>query len=162
MRRRQIALDLVVRDDAAAGRVDEEDAPRMQPFLQDDLVGTELEHARFRGHHDQAVPRHAVPRRTKTVAVEHGADERAVGERHRRGAVPGLHQGRVVLVEGLQCRIHGLVRGPGLGNHHQDRVRQRAARHDEELEHVVERRRVAASFPDDGEQPAEIVAEERR
>ena len=162
LRRRQLALDLLVGDDPPLRRVDQEDAPRVQPFLHEDLVGREVEHAGFRGHHHQAVARHAVARRTQAVSVEHGADHHAVGERHRRRAVPRLHQRRVVFVEGLQRRVHGLVRGPRLRNHHQHRVRQRAAGHDQELQHVVEGRGVAAPFADDRQQPAQVVAEERR
>jgi hypothetical protein len=52
------------------------------------------------------------------------------------------------------------VRTPRLGDHHQDRVRQRSSRHDEKLEHVVERRRVAPAFANDGQNLLEIVAEQ--
>ena len=87
---------------------------------------------------------------------------RAVGERDRRRAVPRLHERRVVLVERLELGGHRFVPGPGLGDHHQDRVRQRPAGHDEELEHVVERRRVAAALADDRQNLLQIVAEQRR
>ena len=106
--------------------------------------------------------RHVVARRTQAVAIEHGADHRAVGERDRRRAVPRLHQRRVVFVERLQRRRHALVGRPRLRDHHQDRVRQRAPGHHQELEHVVERRRVAAAFADDRQQLLQVVAEQRR
>jgi len=63
-------------------------------------------------------------------------------------------------VERAALRAHALVARPGLGNHHQDRVRQRPARHDEELEHVVERGGVAAPLADDRQDLPEIVAEQ--
>ena len=51
---------------------------------------------------------------------------------------------------------------PGLGNHHHDRVRQRAAVQGQELEAVVELRRVAAIFLDDRKDFFDVVAEKLR
>ena len=104
LRRRELALDLVVRHDAAARGVDQEDAARVQPLLEHDVLGRDVEHADFGRHDDEVVLRHVVARRPQAVAIEHGADDRAVGERDRRRAVPRLHQRRVVLVERLAAR----------------------------------------------------------
>ena len=90
----------------AARRVDEEDAARVQPLLEHDVLGRNVEHADLRRHDDQVVLGDVVARRTQAVAIEHGADHRAVGERDRRRAVPRLHQRRVVLVERLQLLRH--------------------------------------------------------
>jgi hypothetical protein len=68
----------------------------------------------------------------------------------------------VKLVERLAGRIHRLVPAPRLRDHHEDRVGQGAAVHDEELEHVVERRGVAATLTDDGEDLLQIVAQKLR
>ena len=76
----------------------------------------------------QVVGGDAVARRPQAVAIEHRADQRAVGEGDRRRAVPRLHQRRVVLVERPHRRIHRRVAGPRLRDHHQHRVRQRSAR----------------------------------
>ena len=111
---------------------------------------------------DEVVLRHVVARRPQAVAIEHRADDRAVGEGDRRRAVPRLHQRRVVLVERLQLGPHALVARPRLGNHHQDGVRQRPPGHHQELEHVVERRRVAAALADDRQDLLQIVAEQVR
>ena len=56
--------------------------------------GVDVEHADLRGEHDQAVVGHPVAGGAQAVAVEHGADDRAVGERDRGRAVPGLHRAR--------------------------------------------------------------------
>ncbi len=136
--------------------------PGMQPLLEHDVFGRNVEHADFRRHDDQVVLGDVVARRTQAVAIEHRADHRAVGERDRRRAVPRLHQRRVVLVERLQLLRHRLVVLPRLGDHHQDRVRQRSPGHDEELEHVVEGRRVAAAFADDRQDLLQVVAEQAR
>ena len=159
---REIALDLVVGHDSSLDGVDEEDPARMQPLLDQDVLGRNVEHADLGRHDHEVVLRHVIARRTQTVSVEHRADERSVGERDRRRTVPWLHQGRVVLVKGLELGAHALVAGPRLRNHHQDRVRERPPRHHEELEDVVERRRVAAPFADDREDLLQIVAEQLR
>ena len=160
MLRRQVAFDLLIVDDAALRRVDEEDAAGMQALLDEHVLVRDSEHADFRRHDDEVVLRHVVARRTQTVAIEHRADHRAVGERDRRGAVPRLHQRRVVLVERLAVGIHHVVPAPRLGNHHEDRVRQRPSGHRQELEHVVEGRRVAAAFADHRQDFAQVVAEQ--
>ena len=157
---RQLLLQLVVRDDPALRRVDQEDAARVQPLLDHDVGGRDVEHADFRRHHDEIVLGDVVARRPQAVAVEHGADHRAVGERQRRGAVPRLHQRGVVLVEGAQRRVHGIVVLPRLRDHHQDGVRQRPAGHHQQLEHVVEDRAVAAPLADDRHDLLQILTEQ--
>ena len=109
---------------------------------------------------DQVVLRHVVARRPEAVAVEHRADHRAVGERDRRRAVPRLHQRRVVLVERLAARrdiVSWFCHGSGIII----RIACGSDRpgHDEELEHVVERRRVAAALADDRQDLLQVVAE---
>ena len=80
-------------------------------------------------HDDEVVVGDDVARRPQAVAVERRADLAAVGERHRRRAVPGLHQRRVVLVERAPVLVHQRVAGPGLGDHQHHRVRERVAAH---------------------------------
>ena len=74
MRRRQLALDLLVRDDAAARGIDEEDAARVQPFLEHDVLGRDVEHADLGCHDDEVVLGDVIARGPEAVAVEHGAD----------------------------------------------------------------------------------------
>ena len=160
--RRQLPLDLVVRDDAAQARVDEKDLAGVQAPLQHDVLGRDVEHPDLRGHDDQVIGREAVSRGPQAVAIEHGADDRPVGEGNRRGAIPRLHEGRVILVERPPLRIERRIAAPRLGDHHENGVRQRAARHGQELEHVVERRRVGAALADDRKNLREILAKLRR
>ena len=155
-------LDLFVGDDAPLLGVDEEDAARMQPLFQQDVLLGDVQHADFGRHHDEVVLRHVVARRAQAVAIEHRADHLAVGERDRRRAVPRLHHRRVIFVERLPLGGHRFVPGPRLGNHHQHGMRQRAAGHHEELEHVVEGRRVAAALADDRQDLLQIAAEQIR
>ena len=131
-------LDLLVADDAPGGGVDEEHPARLQAAAAHDALGLDVEHAGLGGQHDEAVVGDPVAPRAQPVAVEHGADERAVGEGDAGRAVPGLHEGGVELVERPPGGVHRLVVLPGLRDHHQHRVRQRPAAEVEQLEHLVE------------------------
>ena len=153
-------LDLLVVDDAAFLRVDEEHAARLEPLLAHDAVGRDVEDADLGGEDDGVVERDVVARGPEAVAVEHRADAGAVREGHGGRSVPGLDERRVVLVEGLLLVAHRLVAGPGLGDHHHHRVGERPAREVEELEAVVEHRRVRAARVDDGEDLRDVPPEE--
>ncbi|EWC59048.1 hypothetical protein UO65_5657 [Actinokineospora spheciospongiae] len=155
--RGQRALDLLVVDDPPLGGVDEEHPARLQPSLADDRGRVDVQHADLRRQHDQPVLGHPVAGRAQAVAVEHGADLGAVGERHQRGAVPGLHQGGVELVERPAGRVHLGVVLPGLRDHHQHRVRQAAPAQVQQLQHLVEGGGVAGAAGDDREDPLEVA-----
>ena len=153
-------LDLLVADDAAGGGVDEEHPAGLEPAAADDPLGLEVEHAGLGGEHDEAVVGDPVAARAQAVAVEHGADEGAVGEGDAGRAVPRLHEGGVELVERPAGGVHRLVVLPGLRDHHQHRVRQRAAAEVQQLEHLVEGRRVGGAGGADREDPVEVAGEE--
>ena len=164
--RRDAVLDLVVGDDAPLDGVDEEHLAGLQAPLLHDARGLDVEHAELAGEHDQAVARHDVLGRAQAVAVEGGADELAVGEAERGGAVPGLDEAAVVLVKRLLLGRHVRVERPGLGHEHHHHVRQRAAAREQEVDDVVERGRVAATGPDDRlevlDRAGEQIAREQR
>ena len=155
-------LDLLVGNDAAFLGIDKKDASGLEAALRRHLLGGYVENADLGRHDDEVVLRHVVAARAQPVAVENGADLRAVGESDRRGAVPRLHQARVVFVEGLAVGRHPLVVGPRLGNHHDCGVGERAPGEDEKLEAVVEHGRVAAVGVDDRLQRLDVIAKERR
>ncbi len=156
------ALDLVVVDDPVLLEVDEEDLPRLEPALAEDVLRRIVEHARLGAEHDPAVLRLEPAARAEAVAVERRADHGAVAERDRGRPVPRLHQAAVEVVEAAQLLAHVLAAVVGLGDHHHQRVRQRAAREHEQLEHVVEVRRVGAARPYDRQHLLQVVAEELR
>ena len=155
MLRGQFRLDLLVLDDPACRGVGEEDPARLQPALADHLGRVDVQHAHLAGQHDQAVSRHPVPAGPQPVAVQHGADHAAVGERDQRGTVPWLHQRGVEPVERPPGRFHLRVVLPRLGNHHQHRVRQRPAAQVQQFQAGVEARRVAGRLVQDRQQPVE-------
>ena len=126
MLRRQVGLDLLVVDDASARGVDQEHPPRLQPALLHHARRRNIDHAGFAGHDHAIVVRHPVPTRPESVAVEHRADDRAVGERDRGRAVPRLHQRRVEAIERALFGRHSGVVFPRLRNHHQHRMPDRS------------------------------------
>ncbi len=125
------------------GGVDQEHPAGLQAALADDLGRGDVEHADLAGQHDQAVVGDPVAAGAQAVAVEDRADDGAVGEGDAGRAVPGLHQRGVELVERAAGRVHRGVVLPRLRDHHQHRVRQRAAAEVQQLEHLVEGRGVA-------------------
>ena len=151
-------LDLFVLDEAPGGRVGQEDAAGLQPPLPDHRGRVDVEDADLAGQHDQAVAGHPVPPGAQAIAVEHGADHRAVGERDQGRAVPRFHQRGVELVERAPFRAHLLVVLPRLRDHHQHRVRQRPAAHVQQLQALVEAGRVAGVLVQDREEPLDPLA----
>ncbi len=68
----------------------------------------------------------------------------------------------MVGVEACELGRDVVAAAVGLGDHHHDRVRQRPAGEHEQLEHVVEGRRVRAAGTDDRQDLREVVAEQLR
>ena len=75
--RRDLALDLVVRDDAPLVEVDDEELAGLQTPLAHDLGRRDVEHARLRREHHPAVAGLEPAPGTQAVAVERRADQRA-------------------------------------------------------------------------------------
>ena len=162
VRARDLTLEIRVVDDAALLGVDQQHAARPQAVLQHDVVRRQIEDADLRRQHHQAALGDAVARRAQAVAVEHGADLPAVGERDRRRTVPGLHQAGVVLVERPLVGAHALMVRPRLRDQHHEGVRHRAPAQHHQLEGVVELRGVAAGRFDHRQRGGEVVAEQLR
>ncbi len=156
------ALDLVVLDHPVLLEVDQEQLAGRQAAEPRDVGRCDVEHAGLGPEDDPAVLGLDPPPGPQPVAVERGADGPAVGEEHRRRAVPRLHQQRVVRVEAGEL---GREVGPvleRLRDHHHRRVRQRAARQHQQLEHVVEGRRIRAAGADDGLDLLDVLTEQLR
>ena len=156
----ELALDLVVLDDAVLVDVDQEHPAGLEPPLADDARRVEVEHADLGGEHDEAVVGDPVAAGTQAVAVEDGTDLGAVGEHHAGGAVPRLHQRGVELVERAALPVHLPVVLPGLRDHHQHRVGQAATAHVQQLQDLVEARGVRGTRRTDREQPLEVARDQ--
>jgi hypothetical protein len=142
----ELRLDLVVLDDAPLRGVDEEHAAgRRRP--------RRLMRSGAKSSTPVSLP---ITMRPSVVSVQRpgrrplrssvAPTSGAVGEDQRGRAVPRLHLHRVVLVERAQLRVDVDLLLVRLGHHHHDRVRQAAPGQREQLEHLVERRRVARPF----------------
>ena len=158
----KLGLQLPIADDAALLQVDEQHPPRLEPPLADDPVLGDVEHPDLGGHDDPMVVGDDVARRAQPVPVEGRADLAAVGERDRGGAVPGLHEGRVVLVEGAAGGVHQGVVLPRLRDHEHHGVGEGVAARDQQLQGVVERGGVRDPLADDRPQLVEVLAEQGR
>ena len=156
----QFGLDLLIGDDAALGGVDQEHPAGLQPQPLNHGGRVEVEHTGFGRHDHQAVLGDPDPRGPQAVAVQDRADDGAIGEAHRRGTVPRFHQRGVVGVEGAPRRVHGLVALPGLGNHHQHRVRQAAPTQVQQFEYLVEAGTVGGPGRADREDLLDVGAED--
>ena len=159
-RRADFLLQLLVGDDAALRGVHEEHLARLHAALFGDLLGGNRQHPGLGGHDDESVLGDVIARGTQAVAVKNAADLDAVGKRDGGGAVPRLHQARVILVKRAAVVLHRLVVGPWLGDHHHHGVRERPAGEHEQFERVVEHRRIGAVRIDDRQDFIDVVAED--
>ena len=155
-----LGLDLVVGHHAPGLEVDQEQPAGPEPSLLHHPLGRDRHHPDLRGHDAAAVVGDVVPARPQPVTVQDRADAGAVGEGDGGRAVPRLHQAGVVLVEGALVGRHVAPLLPRLGDHHHDRLRQRAAVHEQEFERVVEVAGVGAVRLDHRKELPEVVAEE--
>ena len=161
-RRGELGLELLVADDAALLEVDEQHPARLEPPLAHDPGLRDVEHADLGGHDEPMVIGHHVARRPQPVPVEGRPDLATVRERDRGGAVPGLHEGRVILVERAAFGVHEGVVLPRLRDHQHHGVGERVPPGHQQLESVVERGGIRDPLADDRPQLVEVLAEEGR
>ncbi len=143
---REFVDQLCVVVELALGDIDGDHLARADATaLQDDAI-IERAHAGFRADCEQAIFGARITQRPQPVAVEPGDGPAPVEDRQRRGAVPRLHHRVRVRIERAVRFRHRRRLRPGFG--HQQRLRRRraAASADQNLKHVVERRRVRAAW----------------
>ncbi len=136
-------LHFLVVDDAPLFDVDQEHSTGLEATLLFDVGGLDRQHADLASEDHALVFGDPIARGTKAVAVQNRAHHLTVTKRHRRRAVPRFHECGVVAVEVTTLGAHRGRTLPGLGDHHQHGVRQRSPRLHQELDHLVEARRVA-------------------
>ena len=154
---RVVVLALVVREDPARLRVDEQHPAGLQPRLLHDVLRRDVEDAHLRGEDQPVVIRDVVSGRAQSVAVERRTDDITVGEKNRRRTVPGLHHRRVIVIEILFLLVHEAVVLPGLRNDHHHREGQVHAVHVEEFQSVVELRGIGARGADYGQHLVRVL-----
>ena len=148
---------LIIVDDAPAGKVDLEHLARPQTAARHDVLGAHLDGAHLACQHKATVARHVVTSGTQAVAIEGGAQGTAVGKGDGRRAVPRLHEHGLVGVVGAALLTQAVVVVPRLGQQHGRGTRERATVHDQELEHVVQNRGIGSLAVDDRHHALKIV-----
>ena len=148
---------LVVVDDAAAGKIDLEHLARSQAAARQDVLGAHLDGAHLACQHKATVARHIVAGGTQAVTVEGGTQRATVGKGDSGRTVPRLHEHGLVGVVGAALLAQAVVVVPRLGQQHGCGARERTAVHDQKLEHVVQNRGVGALAVDDGHHALKIV-----
>ena len=151
------SAQLFVVDDAAASKVDLEHLARPQTAARQDVLGAHLDGAHLACQHKATVARHIVAGGTQTVTVEGGAQGATVGKGDGRRAIPRLHEHGLVSVVGAALLTQAVVVVPRLGQQHGRGTRKRATVHDQELEHIVQNRRIGTLAVDDGHHALKIV-----
>ncbi len=101
--------------------------------------------ARLRGN-QQHIGRQRPPRRTQTVAVHAGQEEASIGGGHRSRTIPRLAEEGVILVEGTKRRLHVADVLPCGRNEHLVHVFDASPRPQQQLEGIVETRRVGLGW----------------
>ena len=138
----EVLLELFIRNQAALIKVDQEHSAGLQPSLVLDDCRIQREHADFAGHDDPVVVGQIVATGPQAVAIQHRANVLPIGKHDRSRAIPGLHDAGQIFVKRPLVRGHQLVLLPGLRNHHHDRLLERAAGHQQELQDVIESTRI--------------------
>ena len=115
---------------------------RMQALFYDDLARVNIKHTHL-GRQDQCVIiRDIISGRTKAIPVKDGSHAVPVAEKNRRGPVPRLHHGGVVLIEILLLLGHILRIGPRFRNRDHDGKRQVHPAHHHEFNGIIQHGRV--------------------
>ena len=148
---------LVVVDDAAAGKIDLEHLARSQAAARQDVLGAHLDGAHLACQHKATVARHIVAGGTQAVTVEGGTQRATVGKGDSGRTVPRLHEHGLVGVVGAALLAQAVVVVPRLGQQHGCGTRERTAVHDQKLEHIVQNRGIGTLAVDDGHHALKIV-----
>ena len=160
--RHQTGLQLPVIDNTAFLEVDEEHFARLQaPFL-DNFFFRNRQYSHFGGQHHQIVIGNVIARGPQAVTVEGGADLPSVGKGDGGGAVPGLHDPRIIFVKCPPFFVHQGVAGPCFGYQKHHGVGQGIAARHEKFQGVVDTGGIGLTLGDERPDLVEIVSKKLR
>ena len=131
-------LDLLVIDDPFLSGVRQQKLAGMKSFFLYNVLLGKIQHAHLGSEDQAAVIHYIVAGRPQAVPVQDGSHHITVGKQDRCRPVPGLHHGRVILVEIPLFRGECLVVGPGLRDRDHGSQRQIHPAHHQELQHIVQ------------------------
>ncbi len=145
-------LQLFIADDAALLQIHDKHFARLQsPFL-NHMGRVHGQHTAFAGHDNPVIIGNTITGRAQAVAVKRGADYFSIAEADGCRPVPWLHDGSMEFIKSFFPKIHLVITIPCFGYQHHHHMRQAAAGHGQQFNHVVEAGRVALSFHHDGQQ----------
>ena len=98
--------------------IHDQDLSRTDATLGNDIGGVVAVGTDLRRQGDEPIPGGYPARRTQSVAIQQAAGVATIGQDDARRTVPGLHVHGVILVKGLQVRIHALDVLPGRRDQH--------------------------------------------
>ena len=145
----ELSLDFAVVVYFAFLGVYEQNLARLQSAFAHDLAWLEVHHSDLARHYHHAAFSYGVAAWAQTVSVEHSAGIASVAEEQRRRSVPWLHEYAVVLVECFQVVAYRVLVVEALWHEYRHGLWQAQSAHHQELEQVVEARRVAHVGLDD-------------
>ena len=154
----QRRLDLVIPHHGAPCGVHHQHLPRPQPSLLEDALGSDVEHAGLRGHHDQIIFCAHEASGAQAVAIQRRADRNPIRKRQGGRPIPRFGQTGVVFVEPPHRLVEPVLRFPGCGHQHGQDVGEAAAGYRQQLNDVVQHRAVAAALLDHRLQHPQTVA----
>ena len=155
---REPALDRAVELEAPARGVDGEHLPGpSRPRRTHEPAGSGTAPASGRAR-DETVVRDRPAQRAQPVPVERRADDAPVGEDDRRGAVPRLDEAGVIAKNARTCGSSSGFPLPRRRHEHRERVPHVAPAANEQLERVVEHRRVGAALVEHRPEPRLVEA----
>ena len=141
-------------------RVDGNRLAGAEAAARDDVLVVEVDDSRLGRRHDVPVVRDLPAQGPEARAVEVRAGHDPVRERDGRGAVPRLDEARVEVVE--RAKRLGQVALRRVRDEHRERMERVPPRAYEELERLVEARRVAPLVRQDRQEALQAVAPDRR
>ena len=146
-------MNCLALEECSRPQIDSHDIARAEPPLAQNAILLDIHHAHFGGHDDQAVLAGEIARGAQAVAIQGGPYDAPVGENHRRGTVPRLHQTGMVFEECPLLVRELLVFLPRGRHQHRHAMGQIPSRHGKKLYGIVQTCRVAHSLLNQWLQP---------
>ena len=113
-----VLFELFVGNKAALFKIQQEHLAGLKSTFEFHICRVDIKHAYFGSHDALVIVGNVVAAGTQTISVQHCSDIVPVREHDRGRAIPGLHKGRVILVEIFLFMAHIDIRLPSFRNHH--------------------------------------------
>ncbi len=126
------------------------------------MLRRNVQNAHLRGQNQTVVIGDVIAGGTQAVPIQRCTQHVAVREQNGGRTVPGLHHGRIVMIEILLVLLHEAVVLPGLGHDHHHGKGQRHSVHVKEFQRIVQHGGIGARLGDDREDLVDVLLHDRR